>query len=117
MEIETKFVAKDGKKFDTEAEATAYEVKLDEKATERYLKFVTTSYNGKRLLQEHTPNEEGIWEVIGETDDPGPGGGRGPNLGLFEGRLIDVIHHATAQNSFWAWGGGGSITKKTVTKL
>lgn len=117
MKIETNYIAKDGKKFDSQAEAEAYEVKLDEKATERYLKFINNSHNGRRLLQEHTPTEEGVWEVIGESDDPGPGGGRGPNLGLFEGRLIDVIHYATAQNAFWAWGGGGTITKVKVTKL
>lgn len=117
MEIETKYVAKDGKKFDDQAAAAAYEAELDRKADENYLKFINTSHSGKRLLQEHSPNDEGVWEVIGESDDPGPGGGRGPNLGLFEGRLIDVIRYATAQKSFWAWGGGGSITKKTVTKL
>ena len=117
MEIETKYVAKDGKKFDSQAEAEAHEEELVKKATERYLKFVNDSYSGKRLLQEHSPNEEGYWKVVGETDDPGPGGGRGADMGIYKGRLIDVIHAATSQNCFWSWGGGGSITKVTVKEV
>lgn len=117
MKIETNYIAKDGKKFDNQADAVAYEAELDRKAKENYNRFINNSHSCKRLLQEHSLSEEGVWEVIGESDDPGPGGGRGPNLGLFQGKLDDVIRYATAQKAFWAWGGGGSITKKTVTVL
>lgn len=117
MQVETKFVAKDGKKFDSQVEAEAHEAELDKKANERYLKFITNTHSGKRLLQEHSPTETGYWKVVGETDDPGPGGGRGADMGIVKGRLIDVIHWATAQNAFWSWGGGGSITKVTVKEV
>lgn len=117
MEIETKFVAKDGKKFDTQTEAEAHEAELERKAVDRYIKYMKDTYGGKRLLQDHSPNDVGFWKVVGESDDPGIGGGRGPDLGTYEGRLIDVIHHATAMDAFWSWGGGGSITKVNVTKL
>lgn len=117
MQIETKYVAKDGQKFDSQAEAEAHEIKLDEKATERYLRYINDSYSGKRLLQDHTPNEEGYWKVVGESDDPGIGGGRGADMGIYKGRLIDVIHAATSKDCFWAWGSGGSITKVTVKEV
>ncbi|MCK9531443.1 MAG: hypothetical protein M0R77_12925 [Gammaproteobacteria bacterium] len=116
MQVETKFIAKDGKKFDTQPEAEAYEAELDRKADERYTKYLTSSA-GKRLLQDHSSTEEGYWHAIGESDDPGIGGGRGPDLGIYKGRLVDVIRKVTAMNAFWSWGGGGYITKVNVTEL
>lgn len=117
MEIETNYIAKDGKKFSTPEEATAHEAELDRKAEERYQTYMKDSYGGGRLLKEHSLSDYGFWEAIGESDDPGIGGGRGPNLGTYEGKLDDVIRHVTAMNGFWSWGGGGSIRKVKVTKL
>ena len=116
MQVETKYIAKDGKAFTSESAALDWEAELDKKADEQYTKYLT-SHSGKRLLQDHSSTEEGYWQVIGESDDPGIGGGRGPDLGIYKGRLVDVIRKATSMNAFWAWGGGGSITKVNVTEL
>jgi hypothetical protein len=113
----TTYVANDGKEFPTQAEAEKHEAEMEKKNAERYLKFIQ-GYRGKRLLAEHSTTEEGIWKVTGEEDDAVPfGGNSGANMGLFQGRLIDVIHHVTAKNRFWTWGGGGDIQKVSVKKL
>lgn len=116
MQVETKFIAKDGKKFDTEADALAHEIELNRKAKERYEKYLMT-YRGKRLLEQHSSDEYGVWKVVSETDDPGPGGGRGTDMGLVEGRFEDVLRWATAQNGFWSWGSGGEIRKVDIKKI
>lgn len=116
MQVETKYVAKDGKKFDSADEAAAHEVEMDRKAQERYEKYLKT-FSGQRLIDRHHFNEHGVWKVVGETDDPGPGGGRGTDMGLVEGRFEDVLRWATAQSAFWSWGGGGDITKVDIKKI
>ena len=69
-------------------------------------------YTGEQLLKEHSLDEYGIWEVKGE--DPNPdfaGHHHEPSLGLFEGRLEDVIIKAVSLDGFWSWGAGGRIIK------
>ena len=74
--------------------------------------YTQTTYYGKRLLENHSLNESGMWQIFGE--DPNcelAGPHHMPDLGIVEGKLKDVIEHAVNLSSFWCWGGGGEIRK------
>lgn len=73
-------------------------------------------YSGKQLLKYHTLDEKGTWEIFGE--DPNAdwsGCHQQPSLGLYQGTLDQVINIAVSLNSFWQWGAGGNIEKRTIT--
>lgn len=73
---------------------------------DRYLQ----TYSGQELLREHSLDKVGIWKVLGEDSNCDMGGTHyQPELGIFEGKLKDIIQHAVELRSFWQWGGGGSI--------
>lgn len=111
------FIAEDGKEFDSELAALEYEVKLKNRTEESYKKYFTT-YAGKRLLEQHSLTEYGIWEVRGEDPNPDLGGPHHePKLGKVEGKLEDVIRWAVAQPNFWQWGAGGSIKRTDNEKI
>jgi hypothetical protein len=68
------------------------------------------SYSGKKLLSKHSMEEYGIWHVHGE--DPNPdlvGHHYEPDLGLYEGRLANVVAYAVELPGWYQWGAGGSI--------
>lgn len=74
------------------------------------------TYSGRSLLTAHSLDEYGVWEVRGEDPNCDMGGHHHePLLGLFEGKLEDVIAHATSLPNWFQWGAGGSI-KKYVTR-
>lgn len=52
----------------------------------------------------------GLWEVYGEDPNPDMGGHHHePFLGVYEGKLIDVINYAVLLDRFYTWGSGGRI--------
>ena len=89
------------------------------KATHEELvnKFLNHSYSGQQLLKDHSLDEEGTWRVFGEDANCDFGGHHHqPELGLFTGKLVDVVDYAVDLPRFWAWGGGGDIRKLADAK-
>ncbi len=88
--------------------------------TDRVSRYLST-WQGNRLLKKHNLDAEGVWRVRGEDPNPDMGGHHHqPEIGVFEGRLRDVIAYAVHQPDFWTWGGGGSIephVPKRVIKI
>ncbi|CAB4134218.1 hypothetical protein UFOVP273_29 [uncultured Caudovirales phage] len=81
-----------------------------------YDKFINDS-TGKELLKKHSLNEKGVWRVRGGDSNCDLGGTHYmPELGIFEGRLQDVLEYAVDIKRFWSWG-PGDITKVTITKI
>lgn len=75
-----------------------------------FKKYLENTYSGEYLLKQYQLCEYGIWEVRGEDPNPDLGGPHHqPFLGLYEGKLEDVVRYAVMLNGFWAWGSGGSI--------
>ncbi len=42
---------------------------------------------------------------------------KGPQLGIFEGTLEDVLLYVCDLKDFWTWGYGGSVEKVEVKKI
>jgi len=83
-----------------------------------YDQFTTVTYSGKELLKKHSLDETGVWKVLGEDPNCDMGGSHHqPFLGIFEGKLEDVIRHAVQLKRFWQWGAGGSIQKVEIIQL
>ena len=77
-------------------------------ALERY----KNTYSYKALLQKHTLSETGLWKVRGEDANCDMGGHHYmPELGIFEGKLEDIVAYAVTLSGFWQWGAGGEISK------
>lgn len=65
------------------------------------------SYTGKELLKAHSLTEYGTWKVRGADSNCDFGGSHYmPEIGLFEGTLVDIIFHAVEMRGFWSWGPG-----------
>lgn len=80
--------------------------------SKNYKKYTESTYSGKRLLEQHALDEQGLWHIHGEDPNCDFGGSHHqPDLGIVEGRLGDVIAYAVELPNFWNWGAGGSITK------
>lgn len=85
--------------------------------TDVFSRFLTT-YHGRGLLEKHSLDEHGQWEVYGEDPNCDLGGSHScPYLGLLEGTLLDVIVEAVEMPGFWQWGGGGEIKKAAPDKV
>lgn len=70
------------------------------------------TYRYRALVKQHSLSEVGTWEVHGEDPNCDFGGHHyEPKLGIFEGKLEDIVAYAVTLPSFWQWGAGGSITK------
>lgn len=79
-----------------------------ESAYERYLK----TWSGQQLLKKHSLNETGTWKILGEDPNCDMGGHHyQPELGLYEGKLEDVVRYGVELPRFWNWGGGGDFIK------
>ena len=53
---------------------------------------------------------DGVWQVFGEDPNCDMGGPHyNPDLGIYEGKLSDVIRAAVELPGFWQWGGGGDF--------
>ncbi len=75
------------------------------------------SYSYNALIKAHSLSEYGIWEVFGEDSNCDMGGFHHmPSLGLYEGKLQDVLEIAVELPNFWNWGGGGDIRKTKTIK-
>lgn len=85
--------------------------------SEQYAQFMQT-YSGQELLKKHSLDEEGTWEILGEDPNYDFGGHHhNPQLGIYTGRLRDIIDMAVEMRSFSTWGGGGLIRKVNITKV
>jgi hypothetical protein len=85
--------------------------------SKNYEKYKNT-YGYSDLLKTHALCDEGIWEIYGEDPNCDLGGHHHePYLGTAKGKLEDVIQYAVDLPSFWQWGGGGRIKKKSDEKI
>jgi hypothetical protein len=108
------YQAADGEIFETAEKCIKYERKATEGSREKYLR----TYSGKRLLEEHSLDETGIWEIRGEDPNPDMGGyHHNPYIATVQGTLEKAIDYAVISSNFWTWGGGGQITKKDIKEL
>jgi hypothetical protein len=81
------------------------------KTVDNYKHFTETCYSGRKLLENHSLKQHGIWKIQGEDPNCDMGGSHyQPELGIVEGKLEDVIRYAVELPNFWTWGGGGDIT-------
>lgn len=77
------------------------------KAMQNYLRYLET-YSGKQLLEKHSLNTVGIWEICGEDSNCNLGGSHfQPRLCIVQGKLQDIIMFGTNMTGFWQWGAGG----------
>jgi hypothetical protein len=85
--------------------------------TKQYKQYTEVSYSGRKLLEQHNLNENGLWKIYGEDPNCDLGGAHHePELGLVEGCLKDVIEYAVELPRFWQWGSGGRIVKVDVVR-
>lgn len=76
------------------------------------------TYSYKQLLNQHSLEDRGVWEIRGEDPNADWGGHHhSPYLCTVEGRLKDVIESAVDLNNFWTWGGGGNIRLIKILSL
>lgn len=76
------------------------------------------TYFGKSLLKDHNLNEHGFWQIYGEDPNCDFGGHHHePIIGIFQGKLDDIVSYAVVQEGFWQWGGGGRIKKVNIRKI
>lgn len=87
-------------------------------SSKNFEQYTKTAYSGRELLKKHSLNEYGIWQVLGEDPNCDLGGSHHqPDLGIYEGTLLDVITMAVELPRFWQWGAGGNIIKKNIEKV
>lgn len=76
------------------------------------------TYAGRELMKRHSLDDEGTWEVLGEDPNCDWGGHHyQPRLGVFTGKLRDILEMAVEMGSFWTWGAGGNINLLSITKV
>lgn len=77
-----------------------------------------TDRTRKRLMEKHTANEFGFWEICGEDSNCDFGGyHHEPLLTRIEGTYSDAVELALSLDGFFSWGAGGSIHKVEFNKL
>ena len=82
-----------------------------------YDKFLSC-YSGKELLKKCGLQDAGLWLVYGEDPNCDFGGCHSqPFLGLYQGKLDDVIRAVVVVGGFFTWGSGGSIQKVEAIKV
>lgn len=77
---------------------------------ELFVRYTETTHYGRSLLEVHSLDEFGFWEILGE--DPNAdfhGAHHQPQLGIVQGKLRDVIEYGIRLPHFWTWGGGGNF--------
>ncbi len=76
------------------------------------------TYSGKKLLEKHTLDADGVWQICGEDPNCDFGGTHGePYLETVAGKLGEVVAYGVELPGFWTWGGGGSFRKVEVKKV
>lgn len=77
--------------------------------------YLSSTYSGKRLLEKHSLDEEGVWKILGEDPNCDMGGyHHQPELGTYSGTLQKVLEIAVQKSNWSAWGGGGDIVKLNI---
>lgn len=73
----------------------------------------------KNLIKKHNLEDIAVWQVFGEDNSyGGPFDGQSiPDLGLYKGKLKDVIKEVVILPRFWSWGGGGRIVLASKPKV
>ena len=75
-------------------------------------------WSGSRLLEKHSLSDYGFWKVHGEDPNCDMGGSHNPpELGIFEGKLEDVINYAVLLPGWYNWGAGGDIEAYSFKKI
>ena len=83
----------------------------------KYSDYLQT-YAGRELMKRHSLDDEGTWEVLGEDPNCDFGGHHHqPRLGVYTGKLRDVLEMAVEMGSFWTWGAGGNIVPLSISKV
>jgi hypothetical protein len=109
----TVYIAYDGTEHETYQKAVSHNNMKNGETQEYFDKYIAT-YRGQNLLSKHSLEDEGFWEVRGEDPNCDLGGKHyEPIIGVFEGKLRDVIKTAVMTQGFWQWGSGGSIKSYT----
>lgn len=77
---------------------------------EQFKKYTEHTYSGKKLLEQNSLDDVGIWKIKGEDPNCDFGGSHHqPDLGIVEGKLRDVIMYGVMLPGFWQWGHGGDF--------
>ena len=77
--------------------------------------YLARSYSGRKLLENHSLNEKGLWMIKGEDPNCDFGGSHhNPEIGVFNGTLEQATVYAVQQPKFYTWGSGGKIEKINV---
>ena len=107
----------DGKIFNDKQSAQRHESSLIDNVQNRidnYLK----SYDGKRLIEQHSLSDYGVWEIKGEDPNCDYGGHHhNPHIATVSGTLEQAIHYAVQQRKWMTWGGGGIIIRVEIINL
>ena len=85
----------------------------------KIINYLNTTHAGKRLLTNHTLDENGLWNVKGEDPNCDMGGfHHQPDLGVVEGTLQEALEYGLAHKKFFSWGAGGDIEKiKSISEI
>lgn len=77
---------------------------------DRFLKTLAefrNDYNGNKLFEKHSLDEQGIWQIMGADTNCDMGGSHHmPDLGLHTGTLREVLELAFSIPAFRSWGFG-----------
>jgi len=75
------------------------------------------TYTGKQVLESYKFEDDGFWKIRGEDPNCDMGGYHHmPELGIFNGTFREALMFAFNHPQFYAWGGGGDITKVEIIK-
>lgn len=112
------YVCSDGVEFVDEETANDHEYNIKANKVNRAQNWLRTSYNGKELTKKYSLTEFAVWRITGEDPNCDLGGHHyEPNLGTVTGVLEDVVEYAVSLDGFFAWGGGGRITKLDIKNI
>ena len=79
--------------------------------------YLDRTYSGRKLLEHHSLDEKGFWQIKGEDPNCDLGGSHHqPDLGVFEGTLKEALEYGVMLPNFYTWGGGGDFQKINVVK-
>lgn len=85
---------------------------------EKTIKNFLDTNSGRRLMENHSLTESGVWAVLGEDPNCDFGGSHyNPTLGYYTGTLQKVLEVAVNLDNFWTWGAGGEIKKIDIINL
>jgi hypothetical protein len=80
---------------------------MSTKNSKNFDRYMNT-YSGQHL--KWPLSTDGVWQVFGEDPNCDLGGSHhNPELGIYEGKLGDVIRMAVELPGFWQWGAGGDF--------